>query len=173
MAKNDMNNKKLNLLELEKHKQEIKNSIKKLKIDIYGITYTPDDYTNLEGLGNFIRDARQAQKWSTAKLAELSGISSGLINRIENNKCDSSPKLSTLLHLANALNITLDKLFSLVGSPADPEPRETYQEIMRKNWKSMFTSQLHELGLKPKYIEEIINYIETVKVKQDIEENNL
>jgi transcriptional regulator with XRE-family HTH domain len=71
---------------------------------------------NLKKLGRFIKEAREAKNISTTKLAELSGLSIGIINQIENNNLKSFPKHSTLEKLAKALNIQPKELEELIGS---------------------------------------------------------
>ena len=66
-----------------------------------------------------IKEIRKSQGMSLRMLADLSGIDTGSIHRLEADQSD--PKLSTLLALADALHVPLAELFD-APQPAQPEP---------------------------------------------------
>lgn len=115
-------------------------------------------------LGKYIRELRLIQKWSTAKLSELTGLSVGFINQLENGKC-KNPKVTTLSKLEKVFELEYNTLYNFIN----------YSFVItkeKKDWKLSITNELYEIGLKDKYINEVIEYIETVKIKQEIKENN-
>jgi|GEM_PF-5653375 len=121
---------------------------------------------NLEKLGKYIKEIRTAQDWSTTELAKLSGLSVGLINQIENNTAKSPPKPSSLSLLAKTLKVSPLKLHKMAGFL--PEDKVEKDEE-NNEWRVHFKSKLSDMGLKKKYVEEIISYIETVELKQELE----
>jgi len=139
-----------------------------LKEKLKSIRTNPNEF-NLEKLGRYLKGLRCAQGWSTAKLSELSGISSGLINQLENNCCKSLPKPSSLTLLAKVFGIKPKKLLQLAGY--FPEENSYYENLEVDDWQVFLKSQLSDIGLKSNFIDEVINYIKTVKVKQQMEEN--
>ena len=60
-------------------------------------------------LGREVRAHRRQQNITVAELAQLTGISIGMISKIENG--NTSPSLSTLQTLSNALGVTLTSFF--------------------------------------------------------------
>lgn len=66
-------------------------------------------------LGRSIRAAREARGWSGAQLAEASGVSRAMIDRIERG--NSSPTAVLLGRLAGALEISLSRLLTPVAGP--------------------------------------------------------
>ena len=68
------------------------------------------DTTSLERyLGNTIRDLRQKHGLTIADVANLAGISRGMLSKIENAQTATS--LDTLSRLANALGVSISTLF--------------------------------------------------------------
>lgn len=59
-------------------------------------------------VGETIRIERLKRKLSQQELAEQAGLSTKYINMIENQK--SNPTIVKLVHICEALNITLNKL---------------------------------------------------------------
>lgn len=59
-------------------------------------------------MGDIIYQLRINQKLKQADLARMCGVSQQFINRIEKGK--SSPSITTLVKLANALGVTTDVL---------------------------------------------------------------
>lgn len=60
-------------------------------------------------IGREIRAHRRQKKMTVAELAQLTGISIGMVSKIENG--NTSPSLSTLQTLSNALGVTLTSFF--------------------------------------------------------------
>lgn len=65
-------------------------------------------------LGCRIRDARKKQKITLQQLAEQTGLTAGLLSKIENFR--ALPSLPVLLEIAKALNIDLARLFEGLGA---------------------------------------------------------
>ena len=61
-------------------------------------------------LGKRIRELRKERELSQEMLAEMIGIEANNLSRIENGKNYPSP--DNLLKISNALNVTIDKLFT-------------------------------------------------------------
>jgi transcriptional regulator with XRE-family HTH domain len=124
-----------------------------------GLQEIYDIDSNIKKLGQEIKKLRFAQKWSTHKLAELSGMSIGFINQLENGKA-SLPKASNLTKLAKIFNINPDELLYLAGYINN-------KPIAELDWKVNMRSNLSKIGIEGSYINEIIDYIETVQIKQE------
>jgi len=67
-------------------------------------------------LGNTIRDLRIQHGLTIADIAERAGISRGMLSKIENAQTASS--LETLEQIANALGVTLSRLFRNYNIPS-------------------------------------------------------
>lgn len=66
---------------------------------------------NLEAaIGRQVRDLRKTQRMTGAELAAQTGLSAGMLSKIENGV--TSPSLSTISALAHALKVPLVQLFS-------------------------------------------------------------
>lgn len=116
----------------------------------------------LKVLGSEIKRLRLTQGWSTQKLSELSGMSLGFINQLENGK-STLPKASSLTLLAKIFGIDSQELLYLAGY-IEQKPIED------SNWQITIKNQLSNIGIKTNYINEIIDYIETVQIKQERQE---
>jgi len=57
-------------------------------------------------IGNRVRDARQRRFMTQDELAERTGIRIVTISRIENDRVESQPRLSTIRKIAEALNVS-------------------------------------------------------------------
>jgi transcriptional regulator with XRE-family HTH domain len=79
------------------------------------------------GIGDRIREIREAKKLSTRSLAEKTEVSASLISQIESGKVD--PSLSTLRKIAVALDVAL---FSLVLVD-DSEPTNVVKKHERRS----------------------------------------
>jgi len=66
-----------------------------------------------EEIGKRIRKLRLERKLTQSALAQASGLTKGYVSKIENSK--SSPPVSTLIVLAEALGVTMDTIFSEEG----------------------------------------------------------
>jgi transcriptional regulator with XRE-family HTH domain len=73
----------------------------------------------LGGLGSFVGGAlkkqRQTQRLTIQEVAELAGISRGMLSRIENGQ--ATPSLDTLARVCQAVRLTLSNLFKDHDSP--------------------------------------------------------
>lgn len=125
------------------------------------------DSLSFEKLANYVKEQRDAQGWSTNKLSEKSGLSVGFVSQLINNKMQSPPKASSLTALAKAFGVSPLKLQQLAGFM----PENHNIEENNEQWQVHFKSKLSERGLKAKYIEQIIDYIETVELKQKLDES--
>ncbi len=67
-----------------------------------------------EDFGRHIRQARQDKGLSTARLAELTGLSRSYLSNVERNI--NSPTISTLRVILDALGLSLSELFRTVES---------------------------------------------------------
>ena len=80
-------------------------------LDENAFTYTPPAKVDLSvTVGLAVKRQREIAHISLRKLAELSGISSAMISRIENGQV--SPSLTTLEALANALSLSVITFFA-------------------------------------------------------------
>jgi len=71
---------------------------------------------NLEvAIGHQVRELRKRQRLTVADLAAATGLSVGMLSKIENGLI--SPSLTTLQMLANALSVPLVQLFSRYDEP--------------------------------------------------------
>ena len=66
-------------------------------------------------IGTVLRQARTAQGLTIAEVAELAGLSSGMVSKIENGQVATS--LDSLARLTSALGLTLSQLFRDYDSP--------------------------------------------------------
>lgn len=66
-------------------------------------------------LGNTIRDLRQKHRLTIAEVAEQTGISRGMLSKIENAQTAAS--LETLVKIANALGVSMATLFRHYNPP--------------------------------------------------------
>jgi transcriptional regulator with XRE-family HTH domain len=60
-------------------------------------------------IGRQVRSFRKAQELTVAELASMTGLSSGMLSKIENG--NTSPSLTTLQILSNALSVSLTSFF--------------------------------------------------------------
>ena len=65
-------------------------------------------------MGYKIKEVREAQKMSQEELAEKSGVSRGTISALENGSTRTTTT-KTLLKLASALGVTVDRIFFAEG----------------------------------------------------------
>jgi transcriptional regulator with XRE-family HTH domain len=94
-------------------------------------------------LGNTIRKLRLEHNLTIANVAELAGISRGMLSKIENNLASTS--LETLEQLANALGVTLAKLFQNYNLPrgaAQLVKKNEGMEVVRRGTNVGHTYQL-------------------------------
>ncbi|MET7392815.1 helix-turn-helix domain-containing protein [Dactylosporangium sp. NPDC005572] len=74
--------------------------------------------TELDAVGSRIRAVRQARGMSLRALAEKVGVSASMLSLLENGRSRSS--IPTLYAVVEALDMSMDELFS--SKPAPPEP---------------------------------------------------
>lgn len=118
--------------------------------------------SNIQTLGKEIKRLRELQGWSTAKLAELSQMSLGFINQLETGKA-SLPKASNLTKLAKIFCVNPDTFLCMAGYiKSEPE--------IEQDWRIFIKNKLSDIGLKGNYVDEIIDYIEVVQIKQERQE---
>jgi transcriptional regulator with XRE-family HTH domain len=94
-------------------------------------------------LGNTVRDLRIQHGLTIAAVAERAGISRGMLSKIENAQTATS--LDTLEQIANALGVTLSRLFRNYNIPAgDAQLVKSGQgmEVVRRGTKSGHTYHL-------------------------------
>lgn len=88
--------------------------ISKLTQDPHALREAPE--RNLEvAIGRQVRELRKRQRMTGAELAAQAGLSAGMLSKIENGL--SSPSLTTLQVLANALSVPLMQLFAGFEEP--------------------------------------------------------
>ena len=73
---------------------------------------------NLIKLGSSIKSFRKEQNLTLAILSELTGLTAGLLSRIENFR--TLPSLPVLLKIAEALKVTPAELLSGIGETSSP-----------------------------------------------------
>ncbi|WP_238006336.1 cupin domain-containing protein [Dactylosporangium sp. AC04546] len=74
--------------------------------------------TELDAVGSRIRAARQARGLSLRALAEKVGVSASMLSLLENGRSRSS--IPTLYAVVEALDMSMDELFSSKPAPAEP-----------------------------------------------------
>jgi len=110
---------------------------------------------NLSLIGKRIKDIRKVQKLSLKELADSSGVSTGLISKIENFR--TIPSLPVLYQIAQALNTSMADIVSLVIleqpssfiliKAADREVEER-EDSMGLIYESIISTAINEATLK-------------------------
>lgn len=77
------------------------------------------DIPDAPPVGAMIRSLRMRQKLSLAELAELSGVSVGLLSQVERDM--TNPSLRTLTRIRHALRVPLSALFAETSTHSDPD----------------------------------------------------
>ncbi len=101
-------------------------------------------------LGNTIRELRQKHGLTIAEVAEQSGISRGMLSKIENAQTATS--LETLAKLASALGVSLAMLFRNYNIPsgsAQLVKRGEGMEVVRRGTKRGHTYHLLAYNQEP------------------------
>lgn len=89
-------------------------TVQKLTQDPHALREAPE--RNLEvAIGRVVRDLRKRQRMTGSDLAQQTGLSIGMLSKIENGVISAS--LGTLQTLANALRVPLVQLFSGYAEP--------------------------------------------------------
>ncbi|MCY7393148.1 MAG: helix-turn-helix domain-containing protein, partial [Leptolyngbyaceae cyanobacterium CAN_BIN12] len=94
-------------------------------------------------LGNTIRDLRQKHRLTIAEVAEQTGISRGMLSKIENAQTATS--LETLVKIANALGVSMATLFRHYNPPqggAQLVKQGEGMEVVRRGTKRGHTYHL-------------------------------
>jgi len=101
------------------------------------------DHSLARYLGNTIRELRQKHGLTIAEVAEQTGISRGMLSKIENAQTATS--LDTLAKLASALGVSLSTLFRNYNMPAGGAQlvkRDQGMEVVRRGTKRGHTYHL-------------------------------
>lgn len=102
-------------------------------------------------LGNTLRHIRLDNGLTIAEVAKRASLSRGMLSKIENGL--TSPSLEKLEHLANALGVTLSKLFHDYDTPrggAQYVKNGEGMEVVRRGTKSGHTYHLLAYDQGPK-----------------------
>lgn len=78
-----------------------------------------------------LKAAREAKGWTMATLAKKTGISAGHISWFEQGKY--TPKMNTLMYLAEALEVSMDWLSGRLGYDDGNEPGKNCKQEQRIN----------------------------------------
>ena len=97
----------------------------------------------MPSVGGRIRTLRTEQGLNLPALATKSGLSKGLLSKLENDP-DSNPSLDTLHKLAQALDVTIA---DLLGEEVTVNIREVPQET--PDWTKQLVKWLKETGQTP------------------------
>ncbi len=96
---------------------------------------------DMSSIGGYIRKYRLEAQMSQERLAELAGISFKYVGVLE--RSEKSPSLETLINIANALNISTDRLLcdilnkeidikqTVVSEQIDGLPRQEQRNILQ------------------------------------------
>jgi transcriptional regulator with XRE-family HTH domain len=89
-----------------------------------------------------VRQLRASRGMTLKELGELTGLSTGLLSKIEN--CNVSPPIGTLSRLARALNVSIGDFFE----NDDPDPGQVYfPKSVRKTVRGRRSSMYYEYEL--------------------------
>ena len=93
--------------------------------------------------GERIRTMRTEKNWSLPELANRSGLSKGLLSKLENNE-ESNPSLSTLYKIAVAFEIT-------VADILETEKAQLKRLIPEEHpwWQKELMDYLHSQSIQP------------------------
>ena len=117
---------------------------------------TDDTMFEMQQIGVRIREERQNQKMSQAKLAELSNISLPMISSIENGK--SVMLLDTFLRIISALHVSADTILRPDTPNVSLMYQRDYAEILQ--------------DCTPQECDSIINMAKQLKLTLRAEKNN-
>lgn len=90
-------------------------------------------------IGPFIRDLRKARGMTMTDLAARTGFSQGFLSKVENSK--SAPSVSTLIKIANALDVRLSHIFGEFES-------ETTLTLVKKNHRKEMARNGSQFGYR-------------------------
>ncbi|MBD9529354.1 MULTISPECIES: XRE family transcriptional regulator [Paracoccus] len=118
-------------------------NVEKLTQNPHALRDTPE--RNLEvAIGRVVRDLRKRQRMTVADLSVQTGISTGMLSKIENGVI--SPSLTTLQSLANALRVPLMQLFSGYAEPRGAMHVKADQGVEIERAGTRAGHQYHLLG---------------------------
>lgn len=100
-----------------------------------------DQSTPDVNVGRRLQALRQARGLSQRALAELSGLNFNTLSLIENEK--SSPNVSTLQQLADALEVPVTAFFE---TPADEQKSVVFQKAGERGWVAFDKGRFSDLG---------------------------
>lgn len=114
-----------------------------------------DEFTQPEALSQFVgielKKNRLAQHLTIQDVSELSGISRGMLSRIENGQ--ATPSLDTLFRLSKTLGITMSNLFKDFDAPegdANYVPKGEGMDVARRGTKRGHVYELLSYDQGPK-----------------------
>lgn len=105
--------------------------------------------------GKILKHLMEEQKLTTSELARLASIEQSTLHRLLAGK-SASPKLETILPLADYFGITIDQLIGKESLPSNREPgtrkvaEQAFQEVPLLNWKEF--SNIESYSSATKYI---------------------
>lgn len=94
--------------------------------------------------GSYLKQIREQKNWSINQLADLAGISTSQISRIENGK-RGVPKPQTIEKIARALNVSYAEMMDRAGY-LRPEENQQAPEWANSRDKRDFKKMLEEDG---------------------------
>lgn len=118
-------------------------------------------------LGATIRELRLRHRLTIADVAQMAGISRGMLSKLENGQ--ASPSLETLSQLAAALGVTLSSLFRNFNAPvggAQLVKKGEGMEVVRRGTKIGHTYHLLAYDQGPKKIFE--PFLVTITNKSEV-----
>ena len=118
-------------------------------------------------IGNTVRQLRLRHGLTIADIAQMAGISRGMLSKIENGQ--TSPSLDTLAQIASALGVTLSNLFRNYNIPvggAQLVKKGEGMEVVRRGTKVGHTYHLLAYDQGPKKIFE--PFLVTITNKSEV-----
>lgn len=124
-------------------KSQVRHKRKHQRIRLNQTAYPPiptEQESNEVNVGNCLRNLRTERNISIRNLAELSGLNANTLSLIENGK--SSPSVSTLQQLANALGVPITAFFETDL----PKNKITFQKAGQRPLVAFRRGTLEDLG---------------------------
>lgn len=82
---------------------------------------------NIDGYGKVLQKLRKSKEMTQAELSEKTGIASNYISRIERGEIE--PKISTLMNLKKALNVSGNELLGEMDNSLNGVLRKQFEKI--------------------------------------------
>lgn len=119
----------------------------------------------MRNLGERIRTLRTEKQMTLPTLAERSGLSKGLLSKLENNE-ESNPSLDTLYKIVEALEVTLAEVL-------ETEKAQLKKIVPEKqpSWQKGLIASLHDEGKEVD--EHILNAIYVLRHRKAAKTNDL